>query len=86
MKVISIQAKPDGNHFDLKPCTLTDLARLYELSPKTMRKRIKALKNEIGIKRGRYYTTQQVEMIFIELMPPKGLELSFDSSTIKLAA
>lgn len=86
MRVISIQEKPDSNHYDLKPCTLTDLARLYETTPKTMKKWLQPFTIVIGIKRGRYYTVKQVEIIFEKLCPPTGIEFIKGSNHLKIVA
>lgn len=60
----------------LRPYTVLDLAKMYEVSDKTMKKWIKPFENEVGQKNGYFYTIAQVQTIFQKLGAPG--ELSFD--------
>ena len=54
----------------LKPYTVLELARLYGVSDRTMKKWIKPFEAEIGIKIGYFYTIAQVKIIFERLGTP----------------
>lgn len=54
----------------VKPYSTVELARLYGESVKTFRKWIQLFENEIGCKRGRFYSVRQVKLIFAELDVP----------------
>lgn len=53
-----------------KPCTLKELAALYNVSTKTIRTWLLPHQPFIGQKTGRYYTTLQVRIIFDKLGTP----------------
>ena len=54
----------------LKPYSVKEIAELYSISLKTLKKWLAPFVNEIGEKRGRYYTVLQVEIIFTKLGVP----------------
>ena len=60
----------------LRPYTVLDLAKMYEVSDKTMKKWIKPFESEVGEKNGYFYSIAQVQVIFQKLGAPG--ELSFD--------
>jgi uncharacterized protein YjcR len=60
----------------LRPYTVLDLAKMYEVSDKTMKKWIKPFEDEVGEKNGYFYSIAQVQTIFQKLGAPG--ELSFD--------
>jgi hypothetical protein len=60
----------------LRPYTVLDLAKMYEVSDKTMKKWIKPFENEVGEKNGYFYSIAQVKMIFEKLGAPG--ELSYE--------
>ena len=60
----------------LRPYTVLDLAKMYEVSDKTMKKWIKPFEVEVGEKNGYFYSIAQVQTIFQKLGAPG--ELSFD--------
>ena len=51
----------------IKPCTLTQLAAIYGVHIRTMKKWIKPHQEAIGQKQGRIYTSLQVKIIFEKL-------------------
>ncbi len=59
-----------GNEQVAKPCTLKELAAMYNVSTKTIRTWLVPHLPYIGTKTGRYYTTLQVRLIFERLGTP----------------
>jgi transposase-like protein len=59
---------------NIKPYSLAELARLYEVCVRTMRKWMQPFTEEIGKRRGRYYTISQVKTIFEKLGYPANVE------------
>lgn len=51
----------------VKPYNQKELAFLYEVSPRTVKKWIKPFEQELGGKMGQIYTAKQVEIIFDKL-------------------
>ena len=60
----------------LRPYTVLDLAKMYEVSDKTMKKWIKPFESKVGEKNGYFYSIAQVKMIFEKLGAPG--ELSYE--------
>ncbi len=58
----------------LKPYSLAELARQYEVCVRTMQKWMLPFKQEIGEKQGRYFTISQVKIIFEKLGLPASVE------------
>lgn len=56
--------------FTLKPLTSLQLAELYGISLKTFYRWVAPFKQDIGDKRGRYYTNAQVKIILQKLGMP----------------
>jgi hypothetical protein len=54
----------------IKPCTLTELAAIYGIGIRTMKKWITPHQAAIGEKHGRIYTALQVKIIFEKLGLP----------------
>ena len=54
----------------IKPCTLTELATIYGVGIRTMKKWITPHQESIGEKHGRIYTALQVKIIFEKLGLP----------------
>ena len=50
--------------------SITELAALYDITPKTFRTWLKPYAEEIGEKQGRYFTILQVRIIFEKLGMP----------------
>jgi transposase len=55
---------------EIRPYSTKELATFYGVHPKTLIKWMKAFKDDIGDKRGHYYSVSQVEMIFNKLGMP----------------
>ena len=54
----------------LKPYSLTELSKLYSVCIKTIKKWMKPFTEEIGEKNGRFYTINQVKVIFLRIGLP----------------
>lgn len=54
----------------VKPYTITELAALYGMSIKTIKTWLKPHAETIGVRRGRYFTTLQVRIIFEKIGEP----------------
>ena len=63
---------------EVRPYTTKELARIYGVCDRTLQKWIKPFAEDIGTKRGRYYTVAQVEKIFEKLGVPYKIESSKD--------
>jgi hypothetical protein len=63
------------NTIQLKPYSLVDLAKLYTVCDRTMKKWIKPFDHEVGEKNGRYYSISQVKIIFDKLGLPSEIEI-----------
>jgi len=50
--------------------SIKELAELYEVDPKTLRKWLKPLQDDLGKRIGRYYNVYQVGIIFLALGKP----------------
>lgn len=59
-----------GNFIHVKPYSTKELTNLYGVSDKTFRKWIEPFKEQIGEKRGAYYSVRQVRIIFEKLDIP----------------
>ena len=58
----------------LKPYSITELARLYDVCHRTLKKWLKPFQENIGVKQGRYYTISQVKIIFDKLGLPATID------------
>lgn len=54
----------------MQPYTISEIAKLYGVNYRTMRKWLKPFEKEIGIKTGRYFNIPQVKIIFSKLDYP----------------
>lgn len=63
------------NTIQLKPYTVLELARIYGVSDRTMKKWIRPFENEVGTKIGYFYTVVQVKIIFEKLGIPGEIEV-----------
>lgn len=64
-----------SNITDIKIYSKKQLAGLYEVDPRTFNKWIKPHEEKIGEKSGRFYTVQQIKVIFEVLgLPSKIVE------------
>lgn len=55
---------------EIKPYSTKELASIYDVCDKTMKKWIKPFMSEVGEKNGRYYSVAQVKIIFDKLGVP----------------
>lgn len=55
---------------EIKPYNIKELASLYNVGYRTIKKWLKAHQKAIGRKHGRYYTALQVQIIFEKLGLP----------------
>jgi hypothetical protein len=55
---------------EIRPYSTKELASIYDVCDKTMKKWIKPFTSEIGEKNGRYYSVVQVKVIFDKLGVP----------------
>ena len=60
----------------VRPYTTRELAEIYGICSRTMKRWIEPLKEEVGEKRGRYYTVNQVRIIFEEIGLPGYINLN----------
>jgi transcription initiation factor TFIIIB Brf1 subunit/transcription initiation factor TFIIB len=58
----------------LKPYSLTELANLYKVDRRTIKNWLQPFLEELGEKRGRFYTITQVKIIFKKLSLPSFIE------------
>ena len=59
----------------LQPYSLTELAALYNVTPRTLKLWLEPFLEPIGLKKGRFYTIRQIEVIFEKIGEP-GKELA----------
>ncbi len=62
-----------ANTIKLKPYTMAELSKLYDVCSRTFKKWVDPFHAEIGKKIGRYYTINQVRVIFDKLGLPKDI-------------
>ena len=55
---------------EIRPYSTKELASIYDVCDKTMKKWIKPFVAEVGEKNGRYYSVAQVKVIFDKLGVP----------------
>ncbi len=55
----------------MKPYSIGELAIIYGVSIQVMHRWLGKLQNELGEKRGRFYTTKQVTLVFEKLGLPQ---------------
>jgi hypothetical protein len=58
------------NEIKVKPYSLIELAAMYEVDWRTLKKWLIPFKEEIGEKQGRYFQIPQVKVIFDKLSLP----------------
>ena len=61
------------NSIPIKPYTVLELARLYGISDRTMKKWLRPFESEVGEKLGYFYNIAQVKIIFKKLGTPGEL-------------
>lgn len=60
----------------LKPYSISELARIYSVDPRTFKKWLVPFQNEIGMKHGRFFQIPQVKLIFDKLSIPVEMIIS----------
>jgi len=55
-----------------KPYSLRELGKLYGVCARTLKKWLEPIEAEVGPRRGRFYTINQVELIFEKLGEPES--------------
>lgn len=68
--------KTESTQIKLKPYSMTELARIYGVDPRTLKKWLVPFEKEIGIKQGRFYQIPQVKLIFDKLSLPSKLTIA----------
>lgn len=63
-----------NDYVDIRPYTISELATIYGIKPRTMRMWIARHHESIGEKVGRYFTALQVKIIFEKLGLPGKAE------------
>ncbi len=61
-------------YYQTKPLSTTEIAQLYGITNKTLRRWLKKHMAFIGVRDGRYYTSLQVKVIFERLGVPTIIE------------
>ena len=59
----------------VKPYSLGELAAIYGVCGRTLKKWISEFKDEVGERKGRYYTIPQVKIIFSNLCLPHEMDV-----------
>lgn len=65
--------KTESTQIKLKPYSITELARIYGVDPRTLKKWLIPFEQEIGVKQGRFYQIPQVKIIFEKLSLPSEI-------------
>ncbi|MCK6639655.1 MAG: helix-turn-helix domain-containing protein [Bacteroidia bacterium] len=68
--------KTESTQIKLKPYSITELARIYGVDPRTLKKWIVPFEKEIGTKQGRFYQIPQVKIIFDKLSLPTDITIA----------
>ena len=70
--------KINRNLIEVKPYSLGELCKIYGVTDKTLKKWFIPFKPELGRREGRYYSIDQVEIIFKHLKVPHTRNSSTD--------
>ena len=62
--------KFNQNLIEVKPYSLGELCKIYGVTDKTLKKWFLPFKAELGRREGRYYSIEQIEIIFRYLKVP----------------
>jgi hypothetical protein len=68
--------RTESTRIQLKPYSTTELARIYGVDPRTLKKWLVPFANEIGEKQGRFYQIPQVKVIFDKLSLPTNITIA----------
>ena len=63
------------NSISLKPYSISELARIYGVDPRTLKKWLSPFQKELGNRQGRFYQIPQVKIIFDKLSLPSEISL-----------
>jgi hypothetical protein len=63
------------NTIAVKPYSLTEMSKMYDVCTRTMKKWLLPFEGQIGKKQGRYFTIAQVTMILDKLGLPTEIAL-----------
>lgn len=68
--------RTNDTQIKLKAYSITELARIYEVDPRTLKKWLKPFEEQIGEKQGRYFQIPQVKIIFKKLDLPTNIKIT----------
>ncbi len=68
--------RTNNTQIKLKAYSIAELARIYEVDPRTLKKWIKPFEEQIGTKQGRYFQIPQVKIIFKKLDLPTNIKIT----------
>lgn len=68
---------------ELKPYSVTDLAKIYGVCNRTFKKWVNDIK-EVGPKKGRYYSIPQVKIIFENMKVPTQIIIETETQKSEL--
>ena len=68
---------------ELKPYSVTDLAKIYGVCNRTFKKWVNDIK-EVGPKKGRYYSIPQVKIIFENMKIPTQIIIETEAQKSEL--
>lgn len=63
---------------EIRPYSVKELASIYGVCDKTLKKWMKPFASEIGEKQGRYYTVAQVNVIFNKIGIPYKMKEEYE--------
>jgi hypothetical protein len=78
--IMNLENSKQDEH-PIKAYSLKELAGMYHVSKKTLRKWLKPFENEIGVRNGYYYNNAQVKTIFEKVGHPKPFEKRINKKT-----
>jgi hypothetical protein len=70
----------------IKPYRIIDLAGIFDVNRKTMRRWMNNFPNELGKRDGKYFSISQVEFMIAQFGLPKKVYTGLPGEQIKLAA
>jgi hypothetical protein len=65
----------EKRQIEIRPYTLRELASIYGVCSRTLKKWMEPFLTEIGEKKGRYFTITQVKIVFKMLSTPSWVEI-----------
>ena len=68
--------KTESTRIQLKPYSITELARIYGVDPRTLKKWLVPFEKELGEMQGRFYQIPQVKVIFDKLSLPTNITIA----------